>query len=290
MSVTAMSMALGVKGISPRAKLVLIAVANSADEATFFGYPSRRHLADAADCSVDTVDRCLRELADAGLLTKEERDRADGRGQTSNLFRIFPEHDPSRKSAATPSRENAEGGQRRTAQGGAEEVRPPQPQAYAAPPAARDAAPKEPLSEPSNVVAVVAPGSDFKSMIREAQARAGAACNLTSGHVHHVADLRRLIDAGCDWDADVLPAIDALSAGIIARKAKPINSWAHPGLVDAATTLRDRRLAGLPAPTKPTERTNGRSSAERDAWDSVLSEMEGDAASRTRPSVALGGS
>lgn len=145
---------------------------------------------------------------------------------------------------------------------------------------------KSQISESDNVVVVARAGApDFKSMIKEAQARAGAACNLTSGNVHHVADLRRLVDAGCDWEADVLPAIDRLAASFIAKR-KQFSSWTL--VTEAAIENRDRRLAGLPAPTKPSEKSNGRASADGDAWDRVLAEMEVDAAPGARPAVAVG--
>lgn len=264
MSVTALGMALDVVGISPRAKLVLLALCNNAYEETFTAFPSRRHLARAADCSVDTVDRCLRELADIMLIEKTERERDDGKGQTSNQYRVFPTYDPSRK--------NAEGG--RIAAGGNAETRPPQPQAYAAPPAARDAAPKEPYSEPVDAIAVARQrGRENAAMAEEAKERAGAAVNLTCGYVHHGQDLRRLLDAGCDWHEDVLPAIDAVSAGIIARKGKLINSWGHPGIVEAALTLRDRRLAGLPPP-QPVSETPRPMRAAKPSMASVIDRME----------------
>jgi hypothetical protein len=107
-------------------------------------------------------------------------------------------------------------------------------------------------SQSQSDVVAVARTRDFKAMIQEAQERAGAACNLTSGNVHHVADLRRLVDAGCDWDADVLPAIDRIAAGFKA-KGQQFSSWAL--LNEAAIANRDRRVAGLPSPKPVTELT-----------------------------------
>lgn len=256
MSATAMGMALGVKGISPRAKLVLIAVANSADEATFFGYPSRRHLADAADCSIDTVDRCLRELADEGYLKKTEREREDGRGQTSNLYRVFPKFDPSRKNAeggkitAIPSREFAEGGNA--------DVRPPEPQANAAPPAAKDAAPKEPLSEPVAVVVAVPVG---RALIDGLVDRLGAKANTAGGELRHGAVLNQLLRAGCDWHEDIVPAADALAASWKGREL--IQSWTP--LKERALRLRDIRLTELPGPQPVTEQPQPRRVGKADA-------------------------
>jgi DNA-binding Lrp family transcriptional regulator len=274
---------------SPVKRLVLLTMASRANDDGTGIYASLQTMARDCELSRATVKRAIKDLEEAGLV-KQVGTRPCANGHTNDysisVRRITALPDIKKnRGQAEPGAERT--GVTKTNRGQAEPGSQCEPGSER-PPTRVTVTPK-PILEPS--VVVVAKGAgDFKLMVKEAQARAGAACNLTSGHVHHVADLRRLIDAGCDWEADVLPAIDALSAGIIARKAKPINSWAHPGLIDAATTLRDRRLAGLPAPTKPTERTNGRSSAERDAWDSVLSEMEGDAAARTRAPVALGGS
>lgn len=138
------------------------------------------------------------------------------------------------------------------------------------------------------VVAVARPAAVIsKAMIEEAQTRAGKAANLTSGHLHHGAVLRQLLDGGCEWQ-DVLDAIDALAASMNAR-GKQFHSWAI--ISEPAQANRDRRLAGLPAPSKPSEQTNGRpqrNAAERDAWDRVLADVERDSAGGSRPGLALG--
>ena len=132
MSSEATTWALKVRGVSPRAKLVLIAMADSANAKSGLAYPSRKTLAEAADCSVDTVDRCIRELVTEGLVvvqaTFDERPDAPRR-QTSNRYHLqfTPAADvrpPSRESADAP----------------AAPIAAPQPHSHAAPPAAQDAA------------------------------------------------------------------------------------------------------------------------------------------------------
>lgn len=287
MSVTAIGLALDVGGISPRAKLILLAIANCANEYTFEGYPGRKELAHVAGCSVDTVDRCVRELIDVGFLEKTERQRDDNsRILTSNLYRIFPSHTPSRKNAATP--QNAEGGGRKNAATLAATVRPPWPHSCAATVAAKGAATKEPSIEPSIEDCIVSRGPVSKPEIEALIARAGDACDATAPGVHHGADLNRFIRGGCDLDADIGPAVDQLAASF-RRRGKRFATWSL--LEENAVQNRDRRLAGIPAPSKPPEQTNGRAvqSVERDAWDRVLAEVEGDAARRPKPPVALGG-
>lgn len=130
---------------------------------------------------------------------------------------------------------------------------------------------KSQISESDNVVVVARAGApDFKAMIKEAQARAGAACNLTSGNVHHVADLRRLVDAGCDWEADVLPAIDRLAASFIAKR-KQFSSWTL--ITEAAVENRDRRLAGLPEPQAPQQRAASNGSGRAPSAATVINRM-----------------
>lgn len=97
-----------------------------------------------------------------------------------------------------------------------------------------------PASTTTGVVVAVT-----KDMVDEALARAGASANLTSGDVHHGAEFNRLLRGGCDWEADVLPAIDALAASF-AHQRKTFRSWRI--ITEKATENRDRRLAGLPPP------------------------------------------
>lgn len=144
MSTEAITWALSVHGLSPRAKLVLIGLADSCDKATWTCYPSRKSLADVGDCSLDTVDRAMKELATAGHIKVDGRMRDRG-GQSSNLYTVHP----SRKCAApVQSRKIAE-------EGAAKPQRPPpaemprgEPQGYAAGGAAQAAAPYEPRTEP----------------------------------------------------------------------------------------------------------------------------------------------
>lgn len=66
-------------------------------------YPARSRLAKLCGCSVDSVDRRIRELVDGGWLVVEPR-KDDG-GQRSNHYRVL--RVPSRTSAAPSSRKDA---------------------------------------------------------------------------------------------------------------------------------------------------------------------------------------
>lgn len=260
-----MGMALEATGISPRAKVILIAISNCANEYTFEGYPGRKDLARIADCSLDTIDRCIRELGDAGYLEKTERPHDKG-GLTSNLYRVFPQHDPSRKSAATPSRESAEGGERIPAARVNAEVRLPSPQADAATLAARGAATKEPLSEPL-VVVVSAPVS--RERIDGLVDRLGAKANVSAGELRHGAILNQLLRGGCDWFEDIEPAADALAASWNRRDG--INSWVL--IQERALRLRDVRLSGVRPPEAVSQPQPRQTSSRRPSMATVVSRM-----------------
>lgn len=240
MSVDAVSWALKAQGVSPRAKLVLIGLADSADKDGWDCYPGRKTLAEAGACSLDTVDRALRELIDAGLIEVTNRVR-ETKAKTSNHYII----NPSRISAA--SRENAvTTPSRKGAAIPAADMRPPMPHSHAATLAASDAATYEPPLNLSVVEAERRARTElWHNRLVEAKLRAGEALNTTHGLAHTWAALQAIVEVdGCDWDSDVLPSIDALAASFKA-KGKLFFSW---GLArDGALTNRDRR-ARPPAP------------------------------------------
>lgn len=247
MSVRAISMALHLSGISTRAKLVMIGLCDCANDDTFACFPSRKHLAAIGDCSVDTVDRALKELADASLVDVQCQFKDDGgRIPAANLYRVFPAFDPSRKNAATPQEPS-----RIPAQRAAADVRLGWPQAGAARVAARDAATKEPSIEPEVVVSSSSASVPVSKQVIEALiARCDGGCDPTAAALHHGADLNRMLRAGCDWVDDIEPAADRVTASFKA-KGKRFRSWEL--LVEHAIDFRDRRLAGLPAPQPVSE-------------------------------------
>lgn len=122
-------------------KLILIAMANFADE-NHASWPSRKKLAIAGMCSVDTVDRANRRLESRNLIRKSARTHKGG-AQSSNFYEL-----------------NVEGAWEATSPPQPHHAAPPaapQPQAGAATPAAPRCAPpsrigcgpKEPSLEPS---------------------------------------------------------------------------------------------------------------------------------------------
>ena len=77
MSVQALSAAFALRGVSPAEKLVLLALANYADE-RFQCWPSQERLAEDTELSARTVWGALKRLAEAGILSREQRKRQDG--------------------------------------------------------------------------------------------------------------------------------------------------------------------------------------------------------------------
>jgi hypothetical protein len=84
-------------------------------------------------------------------------------------------------------------------------------------------------------------------MIDALIARAGDGCNPTHGDVHSGAELTRLLRGGCTWE-DIEFATDRLAASF-RRRGQRFGTWTL--LEEHAVKIRDRRLAGLPAPTTP---------------------------------------
>lgn len=245
--------------------------------------PKQATIAIRVGVSRTTVTASMKRLLETGYLEVQAQVLA-GRGQTANKYRVILDLDPM-SAWTTPDADVSEDDTPMSTQTTGGVV----PVGY--PPANQDDTQKEhsQLNVPNVVVAEVRASvpTISKEMLDEAKARAGDAANLTSGHLHHGGVFRSLLAANCEW-SDITDAIDCVAASMSA-KGRQFHSWAI--IQDTAVTNRDRRLAGIPTPSKPSEKTNGRvvSSPERDAWDDVLAEVEGNASRRSKPPVALGG-
>jgi len=86
MSVQAISMALKVRGVSPSEKLLLLVLANFADEHNR-SYPSHRRLADDTGLSERTILSAFKSLEAKKLVSRQERRRADG-SRSSDLVTL----------------------------------------------------------------------------------------------------------------------------------------------------------------------------------------------------------
>lgn len=243
MSVQAITWALNVEVKSAAHKAVLIVIANYAD-ADGFCWPSQKTVAKQAACSERTVRNVLSDLEDAGIIARTERRRPD---RTFTTDGISLQMKPAAKSA---------GGVQRQSEPTANPADGKICQRQDLPkPAAPFAGPTtfEPTTEPSNVMRRAMARDDawkivWAARLKEAWARADGGINMTSGEVHHLAIFTALcepvIGEPCDWDLDVLPAVDALAAACRAS-GRPFRTW--NGVKDRAIENRDRRIAGLPA-------------------------------------------
>lgn len=103
-------------------------------------------------------------------------------------------------------------------------------------------------SAPEPIVAVVVK-ADWSARLADAINRAGKAINAASPGVRHYADLRRLCEPAkgtpCDWEHDVLPAIDKVAASFL-RSGKTMRAWTL--IEEHAVANRDNRLRGLAEP------------------------------------------
>ena len=244
-------------------------------------WPKRKTLADMLECSVDTIDRHLRELMALGLIEKEHRYAENG-SLTSNQYRLTMDADPSRKNAATPSRKVAASQPHMDAA--------TSPHSSAATLAAHGAASIEPLIEPSinysssperEEPSKNHPRVDWQARLAEAHRIAEGAVAVGGGGTIHPAAFRRLCEPvkgePCDWDLDVIPGIASKAASMRAKGEK-IQNWEWT--MEGALRNRDRRLAGLPAPeAQPMRMVSGRSKeTAAEKAERLFAKMEGTAA------------
>lgn len=105
-------------------------------------WPSRQALADRLRCSVDTLDRTIRELVDAGAVEVSHRYAPGKQMHTSNTYRIVADHPAgSRTDAATvaaPTRPRSRTDAALKERPNEVDPKTPQPPAETAPPAVDD--------------------------------------------------------------------------------------------------------------------------------------------------------
>lgn len=85
----------------PVDRLVLLAIADHAGD-DHVAFPSQTTIAVKAMCSVDTVQRAIKRLENAGMLSRQRRGSHDG-GRSSDLFRLNVDVAIAVSSAAAPT-------------------------------------------------------------------------------------------------------------------------------------------------------------------------------------------
>lgn len=106
MSVQALSAAFALRGLSPSEKLVLLALANFANEGLQC-WPSQERLAADTELSARTVWSALKGLEERGVLVRESRKRSDGTRATDVFTLNLDDPKPVAKSAK-PTRKSCE--------------------------------------------------------------------------------------------------------------------------------------------------------------------------------------
>lgn len=260
---------------SPVKRLVLLTMASRANDDGTGIYASFATMARDCELSRATVKRTIKELEDDGLV-RQVGTRPCANGKT-NDYTISV-----RRISALPDikkhRGQSEPGSERTR---LNDVNPVQPAPGSASEPGSERTPTrvtvtpKPILEPISSSYHPRAGANVsKEDIAALIARAGDACNPTHADVHHGADLNRLLRGGCEWEADILPAVDKLAASFLAR-GKRFSTWAL--LTEHAIQNRDRRLAGLPEPRAPNEqprRSSGRGVDYGDIISRVFDEEE----------------
>ena len=98
MSVEALTAALKIQGLKPTEKLILVILANYADE-NGSCYPSHQHLADIVGLKDQKgVQKIIKQFKERGLLTIEPRYNEKTGGQTSNRYHLKLNQAPHRLS------------------------------------------------------------------------------------------------------------------------------------------------------------------------------------------------
>lgn len=116
MSVQAITCAMALRGVSPSEKLLLLALANYADE-HMQAWPSQKRLADDTCLTDRTVRALLSALAARGLISRTARQREDNSRTTDVVTLQFP---GVAATGISGGAENISGGVRKPVPGGAE--------------------------------------------------------------------------------------------------------------------------------------------------------------------------
>jgi DNA-binding MarR family transcriptional regulator len=125
MSVQAITSALATRGLRATDKLLLLALANYADE-NGKCWPSHKKLSQDTDLSQRTILTAFKRLEAAGVVTREPQKRDDG-SRKSDIIHLFPRGErvaPCGEKSAPGGGENFAGGVGKQLQGGGETVAP----------------------------------------------------------------------------------------------------------------------------------------------------------------------
>lgn len=245
MSVQAITAALAIRGITATEKLLLLALANYADE-NMECYPSQKRLAEDTCMTDRTVRAAFKSLEDRGMLERSERRRPDGyRASDLVVLHVFlpggANISPEAFSPENISPENDVNSHRKIAS--------ISPEAVSAPTTLE---PSENHHREQERVRVDASArlSEVRQVAGDALADPAKCTGLASLH-----GLTSLIAESppCDWQSDILPAVESAAAWHRSRDG-PGSMTAWTLAVRIARRNRDQRLNPPPSKVYPLER------------------------------------
>lgn len=211
MSIQAVAWAIDQKTGSSAGKVVLICLANYADEDGKC-WPSQATIAAETELSERSVREWLQKLEEAGFVSREPRRRDDGY-RASDLIRLAFKIQPAKSAGKVNSHR---------------QIAPFLPAPVAAPTTF------EPPVEPS---AAAAPAkSDLVGLTSKLLEAAGEKITQGAGAIV-LAPILGLIDAGCDLETDILPTIRARAS----KMTRPAGSWGY--FVAAIRDAYEARIA-----------------------------------------------
>lgn len=254
MSVQALACAFALRGLAPSEKLVLLALANYAND-QMVCWPSQDTLSFDTELSERTVWTALKGLADKRVISRRERRRQDGTRSSDviTLHFALTVHPAQPANSAPSTRKSCEDNS---------QILHDQPATFATLTTFEPSTRLEPLvrvnpeAAPQGASARASPGAtlaEWSERLAEAHEAGGDGLNLTLPSMHTFGPLRSLCEPisgePCSW-GDVLDAVRVEAAKAKGR-GKKIKAWSW--IDEAAIANRDRRLAGLPAPRSPDE-------------------------------------
>lgn len=244
MSVQALSAAFDMRGIGASEKLVLLALANYANE-KMVCWPSQDTLAEDTELSERTVWSALKNLEAKEVIARQPRKRADGTRASDVFTLLFPEHMRAKPAAkvAKSARNSCED---------QSQIASDHP-ATVATHTTFEPSPNHQKEEP---VVIKESATVWMGRLEQAREEAGDVLDTTSTGTMHARDLRALCEPSsgepCDWE-EVIDAV-RLCAARQRQRGKPLRTFAW--VKDDALALRDKRLnANNPRPRETHERT-----------------------------------
>lgn len=255
------------KGLAPRTKMVLLAIADFCD-IHGYGTRPRSYIAEQAECSVDTVDRCLKELESAKLVfvDRGENEKGQSRGQSTYMLAMHPAAKlrlGSDDVAADPSRETAAPQPHLDAAPQPHTVRLHKDNGYSTVDHHGGDSAREPDSNPPLEGLTTETLSAFVDRVylevNDNRLCRHRSVNLAASETH----LARWINAGIDRDAVIIPTLKAVMAN--RKDPHPVNGWNYfdrPMAKAHQQYLESLKPFDLGEPIEPTQQPR-RASQER---------------------------